>query len=146
MEGKIIYEFALKNAEIPWLLSIKDEGDVKIEENLENILNFIEYSNLSQLDDLHLDASLIKKEQCTPEDNLDILTCELCEKKFLKEEDLNQHVETHIHVNLLECNICKKSFTQVNYLRMHMQSHMKEKVYKCQVCDQQFSFLGNYNR
>ena len=58
--------------------------------------------------------------------------CEICEKIFRKQSELEIHLKAiHEHQKDTECNICGKSFTVASYLRKHIKTiHEGQKDFK----------------
>lgn len=43
----------------------------------------------------------------------------MCDKKFMRREDLNRHVETHIGERMHSCPHCDKKFVTKAAVRIH---------------------------
>ena len=65
--------------------------------------------------------------------------CEVCQKHFAHQGDLNRHMTVHTQERLHECAICALRFFQRVHLRTHMFTHTGEKPYKCKECNKTFS-------
>ena len=67
--------------------------------------------------------------------------CVDCDKKFLKKNHLTCH-RRQVHspkVKPFVCKVCKKSFQLKGYLNMHKRTHNDMKNYQCDRCDRTFS-------
>ena len=49
--------------------------------------------------------------------------CDVCRKEFLRNCDLEHHLEEHIKTKQFQCNVCKKEFFLEWRLEKHSQSH-----------------------
>jgi uncharacterized C2H2 Zn-finger protein len=84
-----------------------------------------------------VDAKKVRVEQC----NIHAYECELCEKKFGKEDTLLKHKATHKISNKVKCEVCGSEFSlKKNYTR-----HMNEALgkdgnpqNKCHICSKTF--------
>ena len=79
-------------------------------------------------------------------ENVDIIVCKVCGKKFYTERQIYRHMQTH--EEKAECPICHKRFRE---LRQHIEtSHMsdEERKYQCKTCGKGFislSYLKSHN-
>lgn len=74
---------------------------------------------------------------------IDILTCELCNKKFTSRNFYKKHIELHGLRQIIDsvkykCNICRKEFKYLGELKAHKVYHGK-KSYKCTLCPKTFT-------
>ncbi|KAK3911005.1 Zinc finger protein 26 [Frankliniella fusca] len=60
------------------------------------------------------------------------LSCDVCQKSFLKLEDLKMHKASHSDLKLYKCEHCEASFSQKHAFKEHSQKHREER--KCKVC------------
>ena len=51
------------------------------------------------------------------------LKCQYCEKTFLKNFDLQQHVRSHTGEKPFQCIVCGRAFAQKSNVKKHMQTH-----------------------
>ena len=65
--------------------------------------------------------------------------CDLCDKAFFKQNDLNYHKRLHLSLKPYECNQCGKSFSHLSHLHRHNRIHTGEKPYSCTDCGKQFN-------
>ena len=64
---------------------------------------------------------------------------QICDKRFFKKSNLNQHMKIHNKSNAFKCDICMKVFSKKCNLVVHYRIHTGEKPFACQVCDRKFS-------
>lgn len=62
----------------------------------------------------------------------------MCRKKFMRREDLNRHVETHIGERAHPCSQCDKKFVTKAAVRIHMRVHQVEEPARCSYCNKNF--------
>jgi uncharacterized Zn-finger protein len=51
------------------------------------------------------------------------LQCNYCEKTFLKNFDLQQHIRSHTGEKPFQCIVCGRAFAQKSNVKKHMQTH-----------------------
>ena len=51
-------------------------------------------------------------------------TCEVCNKSFTQNNNLQRHLKIHIGQKPSKCQICEKSFAQNDYLKSHLKCHI----------------------
>ncbi|RZC35583.1 PR domain zinc finger protein 15-like, partial [Asbolus verrucosus] len=73
-------------------------------------------------------------------------SCEICKKKFYRQDSLKQHILGHQKTPEIECNVCKKKFKTKKILMSHMKYHNNDKLHKCPLCDASFKQRANLNR
>lgn len=56
--------------------------------------------------------------------NVQTLSCDVCQKKFSRRDNLKTHMLTHTGVRQFECSICKKCFAYKHVLKNHMAVHL----------------------
>jgi len=65
--------------------------------------------------------------------------CEICKKRFAKEDYFNLHMKIHSGEAKIECPICQKTFTDAYYLKYHMRTiHSDARPFTCNVCKKDF--------
>jgi len=76
------------------------------------------------------------------EDGKKKIICPWCQKEFLYNFQLKEHIVLHTGERY-SCNICHKKFTRKSNLRQHMVViHSKKKKYPCSFCDKQFQYYS----
>lgn len=91
---------------------------------------------LSHYRSIHLNKR--KKKAPTVEKKFDI-GCEICEKRFLSQHNLNQHMTIHNRdPKDLVCHICQWEFKERSNLKQHLESHGNNKT-TCAVCNKVLS-------
>ena len=65
--------------------------------------------------------------------------CEICNKRFAKEDYFNLHMKIHTGEAKIECPICQKTFTDAYYLKYHMRTiHSDARPFNCNICKKDF--------
>ncbi|XP_059050702.1 gastrula zinc finger protein XlCGF57.1-like isoform X2 [Achroia grisella] len=88
--------------------------------------------------------------------------CHICDRRFLSQEILSEHIATHIsNDNFLKCIYCDKKFSNhvilVQHekqhlvdggfqLSVHVKKHVKVKEYICQYCGKEFLRMNSMRR
>ncbi|KAG9065729.1 hypothetical protein KI688_002018 [Linnemannia hyalina] len=67
--------------------------------------------------------------------------CPICPKRFLRQYNLNAHLNTHSQVRAHACTQCDKSFLRPYDLARHQRIHSNSKPYTCNIC--QLIFIRN---
>ncbi|KAJ8917510.1 hypothetical protein NQ315_005559, partial [Exocentrus adspersus] len=70
-------------------------------------------------------------------------TCRMCNKGFARQEQLTHHMNVHTGIKPHTCDICYKGFNQISNLKDHMRTHNGEKPFLCSTCGKGFNQLGN---
>ncbi|XP_070767776.1 zinc finger protein ZFP2 [Enoplosus armatus] len=71
---------------------------------------------------------------------MDHLTCRVCLKGFMSQEDLKDHLSrTHFENEFYECDLCKRVFASLKACEYHVQLHKCRPNVKCESCDRSFS-------
>ncbi|XP_063902821.1 zinc finger protein 569-like [Zophobas morio] len=73
-------------------------------------------------------------------------SCETCNKKFYRQDILNEHVLIHMESDQFECNTCQKKFKSKKVLRNHVKSHDSLNSVKCSICDITFKSRPSLNK
>lgn len=85
---------------------------------------------LSHYRTIHLNK---RRKKMTTERKYDVV-CKMCNKKFLNQHNLKQHMMTHNRdPNELICHICGWEFKERGNLKQHMESHGNNKT-TCELC------------
>ncbi|KAK7930344.1 hypothetical protein WMY93_006739 [Mugilogobius chulae] len=86
----------------------------------------------------------------------------VCEQKFTNDEDLREHLRTHVDEGTAEavtlkpyscsdlrpysCSVCEKTFVNKHDLTCHMTVHSTERPHKCSECGESYKRKGCLNR
>lgn len=90
---------------------------------------------LSHYRSIHLN----KRRKRVSTDRKSEVSCEICDKKFLSQHNLNQHMMVHNRdPNELICHICGWEFKERSNLKQHMESHGNNKT-TCEICNKVLS-------
>jgi len=65
-------------------------------------------------------------------------TCHICQKKFSRKHDLNQHMQQHEGVKSYVCDECPKRFFTVYEMKRHQPLHSDYRKFSCFLCDARF--------
>jgi uncharacterized protein YlaI len=68
-----------------------------------------------------------------------LFSCSLCDRRFLLNNDLRQHLKDHTDERPFLCRHCEKRFRSKSDWRVQMQTHTGEKLFKCSHCEQRFA-------
>ena len=66
-------------------------------------------------------------------------SCDVCDKKFYRKVDLENHTNTHNGVRRYSCPECSRSFSHVSNLHRHSRLHSRQKPYICGECGKRFT-------
>lgn len=69
--------------------------------------------------------------------------CKYCNKKFLIDTSLVQHLKKHEGPNIINCSVCKIPFSTQIYLDKHVKRCMKKEKHQCTKCDKSFLKAGD---
>ena len=72
--------------------------------------------------------------------------CDVCEKKFARKRDLENHIRVHTGDKPFMCEWCGKTCSQLANLQKHERIHTGVKPYSCPVCLKPFSDLSSLTR
>ncbi|KAG0368168.1 hypothetical protein BGZ54_002523 [Gamsiella multidivaricata] len=75
-----------------------------------------------------------EEEEEKEEEEERLFQCAQCQKKFLRQYNLNAHLKTHSLNRIYRCDQCEKSFLRPYDLSRHQRIHSKEKPYSCTIC------------
>ena len=67
-----------------------------------------------------------------------LLTCEVCNRQFLRSISLKYHLLKHAGEKPYSCSICDKKYTLKLYLKRHMKMHARDNL-PCPFCNEEFS-------
>ncbi|XP_053620756.1 zinc finger protein 236-like isoform X2 [Plodia interpunctella] len=68
--------------------------------------------------------------------------CDMCERQFYSESNLNCHKRVHSMYSKEKCNFCGKNLKTRKALVIHLRKHIGVKPYKCMICTQSFYSQG----
>ncbi|XP_020791562.2 gastrula zinc finger protein XlCGF57.1-like [Boleophthalmus pectinirostris] len=74
------------------------------------------------------------------------IICEVCEKGFTREDNLNTHMLIHKGERPHTCTVCNKSFTEAGHLKTHIRIHTGEKPFSCSLCRKCFTHRATRDR
>ncbi|KAM7349653.1 uncharacterized protein ACRADG_008509 [Cochliomyia hominivorax] len=83
--------------------------------------------------DLKTVAALTRHMNCKHPDVLPY-KCNLCEKAFPVENQLNDHINEHMGYKKHKCDLCEKSFPNPSALKDHVRVHTGESPFLCAHC------------
>ncbi|XP_036317807.1 zinc finger protein 91-like isoform X1 [Rhagoletis pomonella] len=72
------------------------------------------------------------------------IECQICQKRYVRQIDLDVHLRTHSGESPFSCHLCEKSFIHKRILNRHMQNHGYFS-YKCLICGSKFSKYDQYH-
>ncbi|XP_055678695.1 uncharacterized protein LOC129787268 [Lutzomyia longipalpis] len=73
-------------------------------------------------------------------------TCDYCGCQFGRKYNWLRHTREHITEKQHTCNICGKSFHRAYYLKEHSRSHTNERPYECIICGKTSATKTNHNK
>ena len=133
---------------------ICDENDTDLEANTVNKMTSYRHeidgeqvmfhSDLDQLavlmkrDKLKLDFASPPVLKNNNQNGKSLLTCEVCNRQFLRRISLKYHLLKHAGEKPYSCSICDKKYTLKLYLKQHMKIHARENL-PCPFCNEEFS-------
>lgn len=65
--------------------------------------------------------------------------CEICNRKFYTESNLEMHMRVHSNGKKFTCSYCKKAFLVFESLQDHVQNQCQKRKYECQYCGRRFA-------
>lgn len=74
-----------------------------------------------------------------PNNDTRLYKCDICNKSFIRKQDIKHHVLEHIEENLYKCDLCYKYFTTKRELDKHINNH----PFDCDFCNENFTFIFN---
>ena len=66
------------------------------------------------------------------------LTCNICQKKYSRNDNLKQHLLQHDGVKSYVCSQCPKCFCTMHELKRHQLVHSDYKEFCCGLCSKDF--------
>jgi uncharacterized C2H2 Zn-finger protein len=87
--------------------------------------------------DLRKELQELKSSKEKTNDGTEELRCKKCDEPFNSLKFLKKHL-LQVHPITLNCNICDKTFLKNHELEEHMEEHAEEKKFKCEVCHKEF--------
>jgi len=73
-----------------------------------------------------------------------LFQCQLCQKKFVAQKTLNNHL--NIHIGLYNCQTCGYKAHNMRNLKVHENTHSTVKNYCCNDCKKEFTMLSSLRR
>jgi len=73
-----------------------------------------------------------------------LFQCQLCQKKFVAQKTLNNHM--NIHIGLYSCQTCGYKAHNMTNLKVHENTHSAVKNYSCNDCEREFTMLSSLRR
>ena len=87
-------------------------------------------------------TKLVKKEVKLNEDKPFTVQCSICQRSFLSQAKLQDHLKS-VHSKNIQCDLCEKSFSTQKSLNTHIDySHKKEASFVCDECGNKFKAKG----
>uniref|UniRef100_A0A1B6DJL0 C2H2-type domain-containing protein n=2 Tax=Clastoptera arizonana TaxID=38151 RepID=A0A1B6DJL0_9HEMI len=66
------------------------------------------------------------------------LSCDQCDKTFVKKSHLESHRLSHLGIKPYKCLLCSKAFAQRDKLNRHIKTHSDNYSFVCDNCDKKF--------
>ncbi|KAL7300205.1 hypothetical protein TKK_0007048 [Trichogramma kaykai] len=93
-------------------------------------------------------ANILRKHLSTHNPDSHPLPCIYCGRRFLDESSLMKHEQSHMAAEKKNhvCDICQKCFANNFDLNIHKKNHDPDRKFDCEVCGREFNRLNNLQR
>ncbi|XP_071121483.1 zinc finger protein 208-like [Mytilus edulis] len=72
--------------------------------------------------------------------------CSVCQKKYGSQKSHRDHLHVHSGETPYICDTCGKGFSQSTSCKLHQKTHTSFKQYVCEQCGKEFTFKYNYEK